>query len=765
MLKKFILLVVGVTLLSFSALYTYYRTEYSAMMQRQYRDIQLHLNVESERFKLSLAEVYSDVRYLQRSLQHCLLETPDRLKQNFLYFSTEKKRYDQIRFLDATGMEQIRINYKEQKPYLVDDSGLQNKAERYYFKKAINLPQDTIYQSPLDLNIEHGVIEIPYKPMIRFSTPIYTPDHTKRGLLVLNYLAGNMLQSIKQSPKHFSETLFLLDHNAYYLSGARDDELWGFMFNDKTDATFAKAHPDIWAQMQHAPSGTLENTHAIFIYTTITLPHSERIVSESNRWYFVAQIEKKLIANAILKKIFVFSPLIFVVYIILSTLVFIIIRNRETRLKQAMKIRNLNQSIARERDLFISGPTLVFKLENTQGLPIEYVSSNIKELLGFDSLTLSRERRHFNSLLAPEYIDAFSRKIDEAHKQSGDALEHEPFEILDSQGIRHWVRDHIRLVRNSNGTITHIYGYINDISHLKEAENRLRQNNHYIQTVLDTIADPTIVIDVATYDVVLCNKAARELYPDALGTHPYGKCYRMWSDTPTTCNDPAHPCPLNKLQENGTTLRVTHRHLDRDGIPFYIEISATPIFDEHGTITQIIESHHDISQHIAEKEKLKTLAQTDLLTHTFNRVKLDELLDKAIHHAKKSGSSFGLIMLDIDHFKNINDTYGHDVGDSVLVELTGLIQKRIRKDDTLMRWGGEEFLLFIPDAETQLLRTIAESLRETICAYHFENVGSVTCSFGASTFLPEDTRQTLFKRIDTALYNSKNSGRNKVSVI
>jgi diguanylate cyclase (GGDEF)-like protein/PAS domain S-box-containing protein len=768
--KKSLLSFSIVTLLVLIGLYLFYTMEYNFLLKEKLNDGKEHLKIESERFKLSLMEVESDTRYLREKLQTNLLTNPHALEEDFFYFMAEKKRYDQIRFLDTSGMEKIRLNYNAGHPYVVDETQLQNKAARYYFQEAINLAKGSIYQSPLDLNIEFGVIEIPLKPMIRFSTPVYTKDGIKRGLLVLNYLAEASLKSIQQSPDTLTDTLFLLNHKGYYLSGVDNEKLWGFMFKDKEDITFAKEYPDIWNQMVQSSANTLTNESSVFLYNTITLPQQSKDALNCDycRWYVVAEINKRAISDLVFDKILLLAPMIVSVYALFLLLFYFLLRTKELRQKQTLEINKLHQSIADERDLFVSGPTIVFKLKNTQGWPVEYVSSNIKELLGFTPEAFTQGDFNFASILAPEYIQTFSAKISAIEKEGIDVFEHDTYEIVDKQGHYHWVRDNMKISRNAQGNIEYIYGYINDISALMEAEQKLRENNKYIQTVLDTIADPTIVINISDYEVVFCNEAARSLYADTTQLSSYGKCYQMTHLLDTTCNGHDSTCPIDMLLKRKKTTRVTHRHISKEGRPFYVEVAATPIFDAKGTIVQIIESHHDITHHVTDKAELKTLAQTDTLTGTFNRSKFDELLDDFITQAKGNThyfGSIGLIMFDIDHFKKINDAYGHDVGDSVLVELTQLIKKRIRKDDLLVRWGGEEFIVLIPNSELNILHTIAENLRKSVQLHPLKHVGILTCSFGVSDLQKHDTKQTILKRVDEALYASKEAGRNRVTCI
>lgn len=119
-------------------------------------------------------------------------------------------------------------------------------------------------------------------------------------------------------------------------------------------------------------------------------------------------------------------------------------------------------------------------------------------------------------------------------------------------------------------------------------------------------------------------------------------------------------------------------------------------------------------------------------------------------------------MFDIDHFKKVNDTYGHDVGDYVLESISKIIKTSVRETDIFARWGGEEFLILCAEINIENTEILAEKLRESIGTYNFENVGNITASFGVTIYDEKDDRDTFLKRVDEALYEAKENGRNRV---
>jgi diguanylate cyclase (GGDEF)-like protein len=161
-------------------------------------------------------------------------------------------------------------------------------------------------------------------------------------------------------------------------------------------------------------------------------------------------------------------------------------------------------------------------------------------------------------------------------------------------------------------------------------------------------------------------------------------------------------------------------------------------------------------------KEISVLASTDKLTGVFNRLKIDECLNLELQRSARYGNKLCVIMIDIDHFKRINDNYGHLIGDQVLIEFVNLISSRIRKTDIIGRWGGEEFFIICPETELESAVQMAETIRFMIEAKEIKQSESITASFGVSSYLANDTYATIISRADTALYEAKKTGRNRV---
>lgn len=161
-------------------------------------------------------------------------------------------------------------------------------------------------------------------------------------------------------------------------------------------------------------------------------------------------------------------------------------------------------------------------------------------------------------------------------------------------------------------------------------------------------------------------------------------------------------------------------------------------------------------------KQLKLLSSIDKLTGIYNRRKIDEVLTKEYDRSSRTGDVFSLAMLDIDHFKSVNDNFGHQVGDVVISDISKLITNSIRKVDVVGRWGGEEFLIIIPNTQSYGMKISVEKIRKNIEEYYFDKVGNKTVSIGVSSYKAGDTVDTILKRCDDALYKAKKDGRNRV---
>jgi len=237
----------------------------------------------------------------------------------------------------------------------------------------------------------------------------------------------------------------------------------------------------------------------------------------------------------------------------------------------------------------------------------------------------------------------------------------------------------------------------------------------------------------------------------------------FWDITPREY-DTQEQSQIEELNRTGRFGPNEKEYIRKDGSRFPIRLSGFKLIDvdEREVVWGIIEDISLERDLKAQNEQIKRLSITDHLTGLFNRQKMDELLSHEIHRAQRSHSPFSLIMLDLDYFKSVNDSYGHQVGDEVLIEAAQILQQSIRKTDAVGRWGGEEFLIICPDTDAQGGAQLAESIRSKIAQHRFSVAGHRTASLGVSHYHTSDSAKSLLERADSALYQAKQQGRNCV---
>ncbi len=192
------------------------------------------------------------------------------LAREYYRFSADRQLYDQVRLIDEHGMEIMRVNFNDGHPAVVPQEELQDKQGRYYFDDAFKLARGEVFVSPLDLNIEHGTIEKPLKPMIRFATPVFGQRGEKRGIVLLNYFGTKLLERFStQAHTPRGGQAMLLNADGYWLYAAKPEDEWGFMYEDRRDRTLATTLPETWERLRSEESGQFETPHGLFTFRTV----------------------------------------------------------------------------------------------------------------------------------------------------------------------------------------------------------------------------------------------------------------------------------------------------------------------------------------------------------------------------------------------------------------------------------------------------------------------------------------------------------------
>jgi hypothetical protein len=208
---------------------------------------------------------------LARAVQQHDKSLLDDIAADWELFITEKCLYDQVRLLDLSGMERLRVDLMPHGASRVPKRLLQDKSQRYYFQRALVLEADEIYASPIDLNVEQGEIELPFKPMLRLVTPLQDERGEISALLVINALASHIFDDLERHARLVDGQMLFLDEFGYYLRGFSEYQEWGFMFpeDERQSQRFDKTYPETWNMMQQRESGQINNQQGIYSFRTL----------------------------------------------------------------------------------------------------------------------------------------------------------------------------------------------------------------------------------------------------------------------------------------------------------------------------------------------------------------------------------------------------------------------------------------------------------------------------------------------------------------
>lgn len=303
----------------------------------------------------------------------------------------------------------------------------------------------------------------------------------------------------------------------------------------------------------------------------------------------------------------------------------------------------------------------------------------------------------------------------------------------------------------------------------EEEEKRLASGHKRLQAMMDALGNGVIITDKKGI-INFANPEACNLLGTtaaALQGEPFHETVHIQRSDGSKITADEH-FVINTLR-----LEISHKNDDitftkQDGRLVAVSVVCTPYLED-GRVTGTVITFQDISEQKKYQKSLeyinkilKKQATTDSLTELYNRNYFKRRLTEEMERTRRYRTPLSIILFDIDKFKDINDTFGHLTGDKVLQHLSILVGKNIRQGDILARWGGEEFIILVPECSVNRCARIAEKLRKNIAEYSFPVERRVTCSFGVASFRDDESMDELIQRADEALYAAKLAGRNRV---
>jgi diguanylate cyclase (GGDEF)-like protein/PAS domain S-box-containing protein len=320
-----------------------------------------------------------------------------------------------------------------------------------------------------------------------------------------------------------------------------------------------------------------------------------------------------------------------------------------------------------------------------------------------------------------------------------------------------------------------ILGNSMNITERKRIEEELRENRSQLADIVTFLPDATLAIDKEKR-IIIWNKAIEEMTgvpaAEMIGKGDYAYTIPFYGE--------ARPQLMDLVFLDREEIAARYSNITREGASLtaeafcsalcnnkgaWIFAKASPLHDLSGNIIGAIESVRDITAQKQAEEYIQQMAYHDSLTGLPNRKLFSDRLDIALAHAQRNQKSVAVSMLDLDHFKDVNDTLGHDVGDLLLKAVAGRLSAALRKGDTVARFGGDEFVLILPDLReiedvTQVAQKIVDGFRKPFLIDSHQLI--VTTSIGIAVYPDDGTDEgILLKNADIAMYQAKQSGRDR----
>ena len=707
-----------------------------------------------------------------------------RTAENWISFSQAKQYYDKIRWIDEAGMERLRIDYDTPKPYMVPPEHLQYRGGRYFFADTNRLNEGEIYVSPLDLNVEGSEIEVPYTPTIRFGMPVFDNKGVKRGILLLNFFANDMLNRFSLlTTVSGGSAPWLLNQDGYWLKGEKPEDEFGFMFG-RDDLTMATRYPAVWQKVASANDGQFETADGLWTFDTvfplqeghktstgsseIFAPSRSEVERSAYAWKAVSLLPHEQY-NAGLRE---FEAKLWGVVLVLLALFFAgiwrlvraqmaeeavrlnleqLVGERTKDLKKANE--TLVESEARLRSLFATIPDMIW-MKDINGIYLacnpafeHYIGVKEKELIGKTDYDY-----------VPAKAADFFHSRDIATIEGGEPKTVEDWLTFADDGHRALFEIVKVPVKTADGQMVGILGIARDITKRKQAEEELQ-----LAALVFQSSSQAIIVTDASNKIVAVNPSFERITgykaEEVLGKNP-----RIVS---SGRQEPAfYKAMWNAINTTGHWQgELWNRR--KNGEVFAAWLTINTIYNPDGSVRNYVELSSDFTKKKEAEDLIWRQANFDFLTGLPNRHMFLDRLRQEVRQAQRSGMPLALMFLDLDHFKDVNDTLGHDMGDLMLQETSRRIISCVRDMDTVSRLGGDEFTVIVTElgdpgsverVAQEILRRLAEPFKLG------QEVAYITASIGITVF-PDDGTEVddLLKNADQAMYAAKQQGRNRSS--
>lgn len=689
----------------------------------------------------------------------------------FLNVAEAMPHYDQLRLLDLLGKEVIRVNYGDGKPYAVPSDQLQDKSARYYFRETLELERNEIFVSPLDLNIEHEQLEIPYKPMIRFGTPVFDGEGRKRGIVVINYFGEILLQNFRETMQGGDpRRAMLLDREGYWLSSPQRDEEWGAVLG-KPENRFGRDFGEEWRVIASSEEGALQTENGLFVYATVRPMYavlrafnrpgepllSDRYEASATEyvWKIVSFLPKEVLSAGVFYHQAYGRVLILAVYALLvlaSAMAAYALQSRQQiRLRVREDVERLREIAGTLAEgLLVTNPAGRIALANPEACavlgysPEEFQSEDMHSLLHAHCA-----RNECGILRVGRVGGRYEAEEDTFRSKAGTLL---PVSLSAAAIVR-------------EQQVAGIVVAFRDIRERKLQEQALRQSAAEIEDLYDhapcgyhSLDRTGLYVRINRTELAWLGYRREELigrmrFPDLL--------------TPATSRVFEENFP--RFLACGEVHNLEFEMVRRDGTLLPVLLSATAVRDANGQFLMSRSTLFDLTERKRLESEIQRQARTDTLTGLHNRRYFFELAERELARGRRYNGLLAVLMLDLDHFKAVNDAYGHHAGDRVLRGFGEILARSVRDVDIAGRIGGEEFAVVLPEARAEQAVEVAERVRLAVAGADLRleqgEALHVTVSIGvAAAAAAESDIEALLDSADQALYEAKRAGRNRVCI-
>lgn len=316
--------------------------------QKQQREIDTVMTLTNQFIQHDFDSNISNIKFLSNSrsikdyLSKGITSTHSNIEALFINLATSSKSYAQIRLIDENGQELVRVDYRDGTIERKIGSALQNKSSRYYFKNTIALENDQVYISPLDLNVEQGIVEQPHLPMIRYGQPLYDDSNNIKGAIIFNYFGDIVLDIFREQMKTISAQAMLINNQGYWLLHPNTEYEWGFMFNNNRSLSYEQ--PLLWQEIISKQNAKMVVENHRYTWQTVKDRNAES-APMSDEWKIIIVNSTQLFN---LSKIFShlsFLYPVFAIYIIGLILIWFLVKNHVQKKKVQNELMLLNKSL------------------------------------------------------------------------------------------------------------------------------------------------------------------------------------------------------------------------------------------------------------------------------------------------------------------------------------------------------------------------------------------------------------------------------------